>query len=54
MKNQAARIDALKEKHKQLDEQIKQDYKNYIDDLEIEILKKQKLRIKDELKRLET
>jgi len=47
------RIGILEQQHKQLDNEIKTAYNRYIDDVEIEQLKKRKLYIKDELNKLQ-
>jgi hypothetical protein len=47
--SQDERIDALKAKHHALDTVIDKKLQNCADELEISDLKKQKLRIKDEL-----
>lgn len=44
---------SLKEKHQQLDKQIKESYKNYENDFIVENMKKEKLRIKREIDTLE-
>jgi hypothetical protein len=44
-----ARIEALEQRHKELEEVIEQKYKDYAPDFEINDLKKRKLRIQDEL-----
>ena len=40
---------ALQEKHDLLDKEIKDAYMDYVGDLEIEKMKKQKLKLKDEI-----
>jgi len=42
-------IDALQEKHDILDKEIKDAYMDNVGDLEIEKMKKQKLKLKDEI-----
>lgn len=51
-------IKHLEEQHRELDKQIRDDYKNYGNDRLVVVLKKQKLRLRDEIqnfkKQLET
>lgn len=44
-------IEVLKQKHDELDRQIQDDYKNYVDDMIIERKKKEKLALKDEIEK---
>lgn len=44
-------IEVLKQKHDELDRAIKDDYKNYVDDMIIEKKKKEKLALKDEIEK---
>ena len=47
-------IEVLKEKHDELDKQIEDLYAHRADDLKVETLKKQKLKLKDEIQQNET
>lgn len=42
-------VEHLKEKHDRLDKQIKELYEHHTDDLKVEALKKEKLKLKDEI-----
>ena len=42
-------IEHLKEKHDNLDKQIKELYEHHTDDFKVEDLKKQKLKLRDEI-----
>ena len=42
-------VEHLKEKHDALDKQIKELYEHHTDDLAVEKLKKEKLKLKDEI-----
>ena len=42
-------VEHLKEKHDKLDKQIKELYEHHTDDLTVEKLKKEKLKLKDEI-----
>jgi uncharacterized protein YdcH (DUF465 family) len=42
-------VEHLKEKHDKLDKQIKELYEHHTDDFKVEELKKQKLKLKDEI-----
>jgi uncharacterized protein YdcH (DUF465 family) len=42
-------IESLKEKHDELDREITNLYNHHTDDLKVEALKKQKLKLKDEI-----
>lgn len=42
-------VEHLKEKHDILDKQIKELYEHHTDDLKVEKLKKEKLKLKDEI-----
>lgn len=44
---------SLKEKHQQLDKQIRESYKNYENDFIVENMKKEKLKIKREIEVLQ-
>jgi len=44
-------IKQLKSRHKELDEIIELSYKNYVPDLKIRKVKKEKLRIKEQLEK---
>ncbi len=44
---------SLKEKHRQLDNKIQESYKNYEDNLVLETMKKEKLKIKREIEVLQ-
>lgn len=48
-----ARLDKLKSDHKMIDNQIKELYTKFNDDYTLAKLKKQKLRIKDEINKIE-
>ena len=52
MKDQTARIEVLERQHKELDKEIKIAYNKYSPSSVIENMKKQKLRIKDEITKL--
>lgn len=52
---QDARLETLREKHEELDHQIEKEENRPLPDYaEVHTLKKQKLRLKDELTRMET
>ena len=42
-------LESLREKHDELDVQIKELYEHHTDDMKVEALKKKKLKIKDEM-----
>ena len=42
-------VEHLREKHDNLDHQIKELYEHHTDDLKVEALKKQKLKLRDEI-----
>ena len=42
-------LESLREKHDDLDAEIKQLYEHHTDDMKVEALKKKKLKIKDEM-----
>lgn len=44
-------INTLKKKHSVLDKEIKEDYKNYVSDQVLEVKKKEKLALKDEIEK---
>jgi len=44
-------VESLKEKHDELDKRINQLYLSRADDIQVEELKKQKLRLKDEIEK---
>jgi hypothetical protein len=47
------RIDALRQRHQELETQLEQAASHFVDDIEVHDLKKQKLAIKDEIADLE-
>lgn len=53
MNKQVQRLDRLKSDHKMLDKQINELYNSFNDDTILTELKKQKLRIKDEISKIE-
>lgn len=46
------KIQALKTRHRELDEQIKIGYSNYLDDPSLVKLKQEKLHLKDQIEKL--
>lgn len=48
-----AHIEQLKQRHRQIDELIKEGYSNYIADADLNKMKQAKLQLKDEISRLE-
>lgn len=48
-----AHIEQLKQRHRQIDELIKEGYSNYIADTDLNKMKQAKLQLKDEISRLE-
>ena len=46
------KIESLKSKHRELDEQIKKGYSNYLDDPSLHKLKQEKLYIRDQIEKL--
>lgn len=44
-------IETLKKKHSILDKEIQEGYKNYINDIMLEKMKKEKLALKDEIEK---
>lgn len=44
-------VEVLKQRHDELDRQIQEDYKRYVDDMIIERKKKEKLALKDEIEK---
>ncbi len=47
------RIDALRQRHRELESQLERATSQFVDDIEVHDLKKQKLAIKDEIADLE-
>lgn len=43
------KLDRLQHKHRRLDKDIETSYKNYKDDQLLEVMKKEKLRLRDEM-----
>lgn len=46
------KIQALKTRHRQIDEKIKEGYTNYLDDPSLHKMKQEKLFIKDQIEKL--
>ena len=43
------RMESLQRKHRKLDEQIKKEFDNFLDDSKLNILKREKFKLKDEM-----